>query len=214
MSSRVRTGISIPSSPSGNEQGDILAQSKSIIWKSRAGAITQKFTEATGEGLKPDIKILCLVKVRFDPLFGLDLIIEDVDPSYTVGDLAAKLARIREWLVREDLYQRNQGLPAPVEFVRVAVISPESSAGLGDFRRETDRLHHGELCEFHFFRATFQGVNAPSSIRTAINEALAAHRQRPFDVLVIIRGAGRSPTWPGSTISNWPGWSAGRPSPC
>ncbi|AGA28215.1 exodeoxyribonuclease VII large subunit [Singulisphaera acidiphila] len=173
-----------------NEQGDILAQSKSVIWRSRAGAIHQKFMEATGEGLKPDIKILCLVKVRFDPLFGLDLIIEDVDPSYTVGDLAAKLARIREWLVREDLYGRNQGLPAPVEFVRVAVISPESSAGLGDFRRETDRLHQAGLCEFLFFGATFQGVNAPSSIRTAINEALAAHRQRPFDVLVIIRGGG------------------------
>lgn len=173
-----------------NDQGDILAQSKSVIWKSRAAAITQKFTEATGEGLKPDIKILCLVKVRFDPLFGLDLIIEDVDPSYTVGDLAAKLARIREWLVREDLYERNQGIPAPIEFVRVAVISPESSAGLGDFRRETDRLHQAELCEFLFFGATFQGTNAPSSIRTAMNEALAAHRQRPFDALVIIRGGG------------------------
>ncbi|WP_406699090.1 exodeoxyribonuclease VII large subunit [Singulisphaera sp. Ch08] len=173
-----------------NEQGDILAQSKSVIWKSRAAAITQKFTEATGEGLKPDIKILCLVKVRFDPLFGLDLIIEDVDPSYTVGDLAAKLARIREWLVRADLYERNQDLPAPVEFVRVAVISPESSAGLGDFRRETDRLQHAGLCDFLFFGATFQGVNAPSSIRVAINEALGAHRQRPFDVLVIIRGGG------------------------
>ncbi|SIN68264.1 Exodeoxyribonuclease VII large subunit [Singulisphaera sp. GP187] len=173
-----------------NEQGDILAQSKSVIWKSRAAAITQKFIEATGEGLKPDIKILCLVRIRFDPLFGLDLIIEDVDPAYTVGDLAAKLARIREWLVREALYDQNQGLPAPVEFVRVAVISPESSAGLGDFRRETDRLHHAGLCEFLFFGATFQGVNAPSSIRSALNEALAAHRQRPFDVLVIIRGGG------------------------
>ena len=71
---------------------------KGIIWRNRAENLTAKFEEATGEGLKTDIKILCLAKVRFDPLYGLDLIIEDVDPSYTLGDLAAKLARIREKL--------------------------------------------------------------------------------------------------------------------
>ena len=79
-----------------NERGDILAQVKGIIWRNRAEGITAKFEQATGEGLKTDIKILCLAKVGFDPLYGLDLIIEDVDPSYTLGDLAAKLARIRE----------------------------------------------------------------------------------------------------------------------
>jgi exodeoxyribonuclease VII large subunit len=173
-----------------NERGDPLGRAKGILWKSRASVVTAKFEQATGEGLRPDIKILCLVKVRFDPLFGLDLIIEDVDPSYTLGDLAAKMARIREHLVAEHLYERNQGLPAPVEFIRVAVISPETSAGLGDFRRETDRLQKAGLCDFLFYKATFQGTEAPSSIRTALNEALAAHRRRPFDALVIIRGGG------------------------
>jgi exodeoxyribonuclease VII large subunit len=72
-----------------NELGDILAQVKGIIWRNRAQSITAKFREATGEGLKTDIKILCLARVRFDPLYGLDLIIEDVDPSYTLGDLAS-----------------------------------------------------------------------------------------------------------------------------
>ena len=95
----------------------------------------------------------------------LDLIIEDVDPSYTLGDLAAKLARIREKLQQTGLYERNKQLPAPVEFVRVAVISPETSAGLGDFRREADRLQTAILCEFHLFPATFQGVETSSSIQ-------------------------------------------------
>ena len=173
-----------------NERGDVLAQAKGVIWKSRAADIAAKFERATGEGLRTDIKILCQARVRFDVLYGLDLIIEDVDPSYTLGDLAAKLARIRERLRRDGLYDRNKGLPAPVEFVRVAVISPSTSAGLGDFRRETDRLQHAGLCDFHYYHATFQGTEAPSSIRTAVNEALAAHRQRPFDALVVIRGGG------------------------
>ena len=161
-----------------NERGDILAQVKGVIWRNRAEPIAAKFENATGEGLKTDIKILCLALVRFDPLFGLDLIIEDVDPSYTLGDLAAKLARIREKLQQTGLYERNKQLPAPVEYVRVAVISPETSAGLGDFKRESDLLHHSGLCEFHFFKATFQGVEAPASIQNAVFQALTAHKQQ------------------------------------
>ena len=173
-----------------NEWGDILAQIKGVIWRNRAEGITAKFEKATGGVLKSDIKILCLAKVRFDTLYGLDLIIEDVDPSYTLGDLAAKLARIREKLQQTGLYERNKQLPAPAEFVRVAVISPETSAGLGDFKRESDLLHHSGLCEFHLFPATFQGVETSPSIQNAVLQALTAHQKNPFDALVVIRGGG------------------------
>jgi exodeoxyribonuclease VII large subunit len=173
-----------------NDGGDILAQAKGIIWRNLAESITAKFEQATGAGLKTDIKILCLARVRFDPLYGLDLIIEDVDPSYTLGDLAAKLARIRANLQQSGLYDRNKRFPAPVDFLRVAVLSPETSAGLGDFRREADRLHLSGLCEFHLFSATFQGVEAPSSIQNAVLQALTAHQRQPFDALVVIRGGG------------------------
>jgi exodeoxyribonuclease VII large subunit len=173
-----------------NDHGDILAQVKGVIWRNKAEIITAKFEQATGGALKADIKILCLAKVRFDALYGLDLIIEDVDPSYTLGDLAAKLARIREHLQQTGRYARNKQLPASVEFVRVAVSSPETSAGLGNFRREADLLHTAILCEFHFFPATFQGVETSSSIQAAVLQALTAHKQRPFDALVIIRDGG------------------------
>jgi exodeoxyribonuclease VII large subunit len=173
-----------------NQTGDILAQTKGIIWRTKAEAITAKFELATGGALKSDIKILCLARVRFDPLYGLDLNIDDVDPSYTLGDLAAKLARIRENLQESGLYQKNKRLPAPVEFVRVAVISPETSAGLGDFRQEGDRLQTANLCEFALFPASFQGVEAPSSIQSAVLQALTFHQQHRLDALVIIRGGG------------------------
>jgi exodeoxyribonuclease VII large subunit len=187
---RGKNGHLYPTLTQRNDRGDVLAQTSAAIWKGRATGITKKFVEATGEGLRTDIKILCLAKVRFDVLYGLDLIIEDIDPSFTLGDLAAKLRRIRERLTQERLYDLNKRLPAPVEFVRVAVISPETSAGLGDFRRETDRLQAAGLCDFAFYPTTFQGLDAPSSLRTAVNEVLAAHRRRPFDALVIIRGGG------------------------
>jgi exodeoxyribonuclease VII large subunit len=187
---RDKNGHLYPTLTERNDLGDILAQAKGVIWRHKAEFITAKFEEATGEGLKTDIKILCLARVQFHVLYGLDLIIEDVDPSYTLGDLAAKLARIREKLQQTGLYSRNKQLPAPVEFVRVAVISPETSAGLGDFRREADLLQNAGLCDFHLFPATFQGVETSSSIQTAVFQALAAHKQKAFDALVLIRGGG------------------------
>jgi exodeoxyribonuclease VII large subunit len=173
-----------------NERGDILAQIKGVIFKARAVDVNAKFERATGDTLKTDIKILCLATVRFDPLYGVDLIVEDVDPSYTLGDLAAKLARIRKKLQETGLYDRNRRFPGPVEYVRVAVISPETSAGLGDFRREADRLQRAGLCDFDFFKATFQGVEAPSSIQNAVLQALTSHKERAYDALVVIRGGG------------------------
>ena len=161
-----------------------------MIWRSLAGQIVRKFKEATGEGLRTDIKVLVLVRAQFHPLFGFSLVVEDIDPSYTLGDLEAKLRKIRESLTHERIIQLNRLLPSPVEFVRVAVISPETSAGLGDFRQEADRLHRAGLCEFHFVRATFQGLEAPSSILNAIETVVSAHRELPFDALVIIRGGG------------------------
>ena len=173
-----------------DERGDALANAKAILWRNRATAVAEKFERATGEGLRPDIKILLLARVRFEPLFGLDLVVEDVDPSYTLGDLAAKLARIRAKLQAEGIAGRNRALPAPTEFVRVAVVSPETSAGLGDFRQETDRLQAAGLCRFVFQGATFQGPTAPGSIRTAIAEALAEHRRAALDAVIVIRGGG------------------------
>jgi exodeoxyribonuclease VII large subunit len=113
-----------------------------------------------------------------------------VDPSYSLGDLAAKLARIRHTLQEMGHYDLNKRLPAPVEYVRVAVISPETSAGLGDFRREADLLQGAGLCDFHFYKATFQGVEAPASIQNAVLQALTTHKQRTYDALVVIRGGG------------------------
>ncbi len=70
------------------------------------------------------------------------------------------------------------------------MISPETSAGLGDFRREADRLQNADLCEFHLFPATFQGVETSPSIQSAVLQAITAHKKKPFDALVIIRGGG------------------------
>lgn len=151
-----------------NDAGDVLAKCEAKIWKSVSARVNAKFRDATGDQLRHDIKVLFLVRARFEPLFGFSLTVEDVDPSYTLGDLAAKLNKIREALQGEGVFGSNRSLPPPLDYCRVAVISPDTSAGLGDFRHETDRLEGAGLCHFDFYTATFQGVDAPPSIRQAI----------------------------------------------
>jgi exodeoxyribonuclease VII large subunit len=114
-----------------------------------------------------------------------------VDPSYTVGDLAARLARMSGLLEAEGVLGRNRQRPAPPDFTHVAVISPTGSAGLGDFQREAKKLHHHGLCEFRYYAAAFQGAEASASIRGAAKELYGHHKnRRTFDALCIIRGGG------------------------
>ena len=76
--------------------GLAIASTKGVIWAGRAPAICGKFSKGTGGDLKPDIKVLVKVKADFHPVHGFDLIVEDIDPSFTLGDLLAKLGAIRE----------------------------------------------------------------------------------------------------------------------
>jgi exodeoxyribonuclease VII large subunit len=173
-----------------DEGGKTVAKSDGRIWANRAKSIRAKFAEGTGGDLRKDIKVLILVRAEFHPSYGFSLTIEDIDPSYTLGDLLARLEAIRNILRSEGVFEQNRSLPLPSEFCRVAVISPSTSAGQGDFRSESDRLHKAGLCEFDHYPATFQGVEASRSIREAIRACHESHQSRPYDALAIIRGGG------------------------
>jgi exodeoxyribonuclease VII large subunit len=121
---------------------------------------------------------------------SFSLYIKELDPAYTVGDLAAKLAALRERLQKEQLYHKNKQLPMPGDFTKVAVLSPNAAAGLGDFQREASLLTKLQLCNFHYYTVQFQGANASREITAAIEQILADNQQERFDALVIIRGGG------------------------
>jgi exodeoxyribonuclease VII large subunit len=172
------------------DDGKVVAKCRGMIWNSAVQAIQAKFTKATGGPLKKDIKILCKGRVKFYEYHGISIHIEDVDPSYTLGDLTLRLAQIRRQLNDEGIAEKNRCLHKPTEFVRVAIISPKSSAGLGDFRREADYLQQNGLCHFSYFTASFQGPETANSIKEALRLAYEEHQSEPFDALAIIRGGG------------------------
>ncbi|WFE68414.1 exodeoxyribonuclease VII large subunit [Thiomicrospira sp. R3] len=173
-----------------NDQGQALASCRAMIWASSTDKLLTQFEKITGSSLKDGQKVLVQVQVNFHEKFGFSLVIQDIDPSFTLGEIEANLIAIREKLIKEGIYHANKRLVMPQDFFRVAVISPPNAAGLGDFRAEADGLQAHQLCEFVYFHSAFQGDQVRDELLAALRAFNAIHQKQPFDALVIIRGGG------------------------
>jgi len=176
-----------------DDDGKVVASCRGNLWRFKAARVLAKFERATGMALSRDLTVLLKVSAGFHTQYGFSLTIEDIDPSYTLGDLARQYAEMVDRLTGEGLTSLNKQLPAPFDIEHVIVIAPEKAAGLGDFQADADRLATAGACQFHYHNATFQGNHAPAEIRQAIVSAqqqFYATYQRLPDLLVIIRGGG------------------------
>ncbi|ALF58999.1 exodeoxyribonuclease VII large subunit [Psychrobacter urativorans] len=176
-----------------DDDGKVVASCRGNLWRFKAARVLAKFERATGIVLDRDLTVLLKVSAGFHAQYGFSLTIEDIDPSYTLGDLARQYAEMVDRLTGEGLLHLNQQLPSPFDIEHVVVIAPEKAAGLGDFQADADRLARTGACHFHYHHATFQGNHAPMEIRQAIVSAqqdFYATYQRLPDLLVIIRGGG------------------------
>ncbi|MDQ1207101.1 exodeoxyribonuclease VII large subunit [Acinetobacter baylyi] len=171
----------------------VIASCRATIWKFSAAKIVLKFERESRVELSKDLNVLIKVKARFDPQYGFSVNVEDIDSSYTLGDIARRYQQILEKLTTEGLVNKNKGLPTPFDIQNVLVIAPENAAGLGDFRKDADMLDRAGVCHFVYHSATFQGNTAPSSIIESLSTGLRqwanAFNSSP-DLIVIIRGGG------------------------
>ena len=176
-----------------DDDGKVVASCRGNLWRFKASRVLAKFERATGMALNRDLTVLLKVSASFHAQYGFALTIEDIDPSYTLGDLARQYAQMVDRLSGEGLMHLNQQLPSPFDIEHVIVIAPEKAAGLGDFQADADRLAATGACQFHYHNATFQGNHAPQEIRQAIVSAqqqFFERYERLPDLLVIIRGGG------------------------
>ena len=176
-----------------DDDGKVIASCRGNLWRFKAARVLAKFERATGMPLDRDLTVLLKVSAGFHAQYGFSLTIEDIDPSYTLGDLARQYAEMVDRLAGEGLLNLNQQLPTPFDIEHVLVIAPEKAAGLGDFQADANRLASTGACHFHYHNATFQGNHAPAEIRQAIISAQQQFEntyQRLPDLLVIIRGGG------------------------
>ncbi|MEA1988367.1 MAG: exodeoxyribonuclease VII large subunit [Pseudomonadota bacterium] len=173
-----------------SDNGQVIASCRAMIWQSQASRLLQRFATETGSELSIGQKILILAEVSFHEQYGFSFTIQDLDPSYTLGELEQKLAKIRQNLIKKGVYQLNKSYQLPTDYFRLAVIAPPEAAGLGDFRADADQLQLNKLCEFKYFYSSFQGEKVESEMLAAITAVRSLHQSNPFDALVIIRGGG------------------------
>ncbi|MCX7862800.1 MAG: exodeoxyribonuclease VII large subunit [Bacteroidales bacterium] len=164
----------------------IVARFKAIIWSSTYRFLKPYFEQHTQTTLKAGINIQVKVQLEYNELYGISLIILDIDPTYTVGDFELKRAQVIQKLIADGVFEMNKLLEMPLVPQRIAVISSETAAGFQDF------VNHLENNEYHFryeiklFKALMQGDEAEASII----EALDKINYEQFDVVVITRGGG------------------------
>lgn len=166
--------------------GEFRAKAKGNIWRNACASILPKFRLATGQELQAGMKILALVRVTFHEVYGYSLTITDIDPTYTLGDMARRHQEIIAQLEDDGVFTLNRELPLPRPLRRIAVISASGAAGYGDF---CDQLaQSGYPFQTQLFEATMQGAQVEMSVISALNRI--AEEAEKWDCVVIIRGGG------------------------
>ncbi len=160
------------------------------MFSSVAGRILGEWKRVTGGLPQAGMKVLVKVRADLSPQYGFSLNVTGLDPSYTLGDMQAKLQEIISSLKTRRWYDLQRQLANPKGHWRVAVISPHEAAGLADFRRDAQLLDDAAVCRFEYFSATFQGKDTSESIRAALRAVHERHQAEAFDAVAIIRGGG------------------------
>ena len=167
---------------------NFLAKAKANIWRGTWLKLKPYFEAQTGETLKVGMKVLLQVTVTFHEVYGYSLVVQDIDPTYTMGDMARRRKEILEQLEKDGVIGLNRELEIPALPQRIAVISSATAAGWGDFRDQLANNIYGFRFFVKLFPAAMQGDDVERSVISALNAV--ALRRDDFDVVIIIRGGG------------------------
>lgn len=166
--------------------GSLVAKARGNIWRNSYIALSGHFERQTGQRLTAGIKVLVAVSVTFHELYGYSLNVTDIDPAYTLGDLARRRKEIIRQLEEDGVMDLNKELPLPRVIRNVAIISSATAAGYGDFCKQLEQS--GYAFEKKLFPATMQGEKVEPSVIAALDQIAA--ETADWDVVVIIRGGG------------------------
>ncbi len=171
------------------KQGGVFeAKIRAICWANIYNLLKPYFYAQTDQPLQVGLQVLVQVSVSLHPVYGLSLVIHDIDPSFTLGDLAQQRQATLRRLQEEGVIEMNKALPLPTLVKRVAVISSAEAAGYGDFCNQLQNNIYGFPFHITLFSALMQGDRAAQSIIEALNRVYEQVEQ--FDVVLILRGGG------------------------
>jgi len=167
---------------------NVKARAKGIIWGNRYRFLKSLFENVTGQSLREGIRILIRVRIEYHELYGLSLIISDIDPSFTIGELAVKRQQIIKKLEDEGVFGMNRELGLPAVPQRIAIISSVNAAGYTDFVRHLTDNSYGYKYYMALFDTAMQGPETEEGIINALDRIASFITN--FDIVVIIRGGG------------------------
>ena len=179
----------------------LVAKSSAIIWSSKYRFIAPYFESVTGSPLQEGLVILVQVQVNYSELYGMSLIIDDINPEFSLGEKEQERQRTIERLQKEGLMGLQKELDLPLLPYRLAVISAEDAAGYRDFMRHIEENPYGFKVEPVLFPALMQGADCPSSIVAALDaiwdemqedaaECGTGQQCGHYDAVLILRGGG------------------------
>lgn len=171
-------------------QETFSAKIRANCWRNRWAVLSAYFEETTGQPLRVGMQILAEVRVEFHPVYGMSLLVENLDPKFTLGDLARQKQETLRRLEEEGVIDMQQSLTLATLPKRVAVISSASAAGYQDFVHQLTNNSFGFGFQVALFESLMQGDKAADSICFALQKI--AQQEASFDVVVIIRGGGAS----------------------
>ena len=171
-----------------DESSGVRAKASAIIWASTFKMLKPYFETTTGRSLERGMNILVSVHVQYSALYGLSLIISDIDPSFTIGEQEMLRAKTIQRLKEEGMMDMNAALGMPELPRRIAVISSETAAGYRDFVNHLVENEYGFRFHIELFQSPMQGGSAPTGVISALDAV--ASRIEEFDLVMIIRGGG------------------------
>lgn len=171
-----------------DDSGRQTARIRGCCWAFRYPYVSRKFKSMTGYDFASGLKVLLQVSASMHPVFGLSLVINDISPEFTLGDLLQRRMAMIDRLTKEGVINLNRELKWPIPTQRIAVISARGAAGFGDFVNQLFLNQARLRFDVGLFPAVMQGEKAPQSIIAALN-TIAAEKDR-WDCVVIIRGGG------------------------
>ena len=171
-----------------SDESGLVAKASAIIWASRFRVLGPYFESVAGSQLQPGITVLLRVQVNYSQLYGLSLIVDDIDASCTLGEKEKERLATIERLKKEGLLDRQKSLEMTALPYRLAVVSAPDAAGYRDFERHLKGNAYGFVLETVLYEAVMQGASAPESISDALKAAASA--EKPFDAVLVLRGGG------------------------
>ena len=170
-----------------------VARASAKCWRQTWAMAKPYFERTTGQPLRAGMKLLLKVYAQFHEAYGFSWIVSDIDPTYTLGDMARKRQEIIRQLKEEGIFDLQRELRIPTFAKRIAVISAQNAAGYGDFCRQLEENEYGFRFDVTLFPAIMQGEQVEQSVNAALNQIYSHKGSDPlcgFDCVVIIRGGG------------------------